>query len=251
VFNPTGDWKSQQTQICVNIRMMQNRKYNETVDFMTKTTPSFLESMAKITGMRQTSNDAGNMDAVMSDSLRTANEMEVVAKNFETRMKSYDAYIEVMEANQKVVAQNALKGKRSLASDLMPGTAAFPWGFQTGLMEPYSEVCSNLGRADGAAAPRRGCTDRPSPAAVSPGGPARLVQASWPPWAAVAAAIIDMSTGALDAAGPTPIDGVLTHMRFLCHLVACLLSPCPRQGVDVGGRRGRAGVSGAAVSARA
>jgi hypothetical protein len=27
-------------------------------------------------------------------------------------MKSYDAYIEVMEANQKVVAQAALKGTR-------------------------------------------------------------------------------------------------------------------------------------------
>ncbi|WP_305804838.1 hypothetical protein [Stenotrophomonas sp. YIM B06876] len=123
VFNPEGDWKSQQTQICVNIRMMQNRKYNESVDFMLTTAPSFLDSLDRIANLRFSSNRRGNMDAVASDSLRTANEMNAVAKNFETRIKSYDAYIEVMQANQKIVAQNALKGRSSLASDLVKTVA--------------------------------------------------------------------------------------------------------------------------------
>ncbi|MGV8958884.1 MAG: hypothetical protein ACOH1V_00620 [Stenotrophomonas sp.] len=123
VFNPSSDWKSQQIQICVNIRMMQNRKYNESVDFMLTTAPAFLNSLDRITSLRFLSNRRGNMDAVVNDSLRTANEMNAAAKNFETRIKSYDAYIEVMEANQKIVAQNVLKGRSSLASDLVKTVA--------------------------------------------------------------------------------------------------------------------------------
>jgi hypothetical protein len=119
VFSNSGDWKSQQTQICVNIRMMQNRKYNDSVDFMLTTAPAFLNSLERITSLRLLNSKRGNMDAVANDSLRTANEMNAAAKNFETRMKSYDAYIEVMEANQKIVAQKALKGRSTLASDLV------------------------------------------------------------------------------------------------------------------------------------
>lgn len=122
-FTGSGDWKSQQTQICVNIRMMQNRKYNESVDFMLTTAPSFLSSLDRITSLRLLSSKRGNMDAVANDSLRTANEMNAAAKNFETRMRSYDAYIEVMEANQKIVAKKALKGQSTLASDLVKTAA--------------------------------------------------------------------------------------------------------------------------------
>lgn len=122
-FNGSGDWKSQQTQICVNIRMMQNRKYNESVDFMLTTAPAFLNSLDRITSLRLLNSKRGNMDAVANDSLRTANEMNAAAKNFETRMKSYDAYIEVMESNQKIVAQKALKGQSTLAGDLVKTAA--------------------------------------------------------------------------------------------------------------------------------
>ncbi|WP_223495489.1 hypothetical protein [Stenotrophomonas indicatrix] len=123
VFDSTGDWKHQQTQICVNIRMMQNRKYNDAVDFMQKTGPSFLKSLDEIANFRFGSSRLGDMNAVANDSLRTANEMNASIQNFESRIKAYDAYIEVMEANQKIVAQQALKGKKGLASDLVKTVA--------------------------------------------------------------------------------------------------------------------------------
>lgn len=44
------------------------------------------------------------------------------SQSWQARMKAYDAYIEVMEANQKIVAQAALKGDPTairLASDLV------------------------------------------------------------------------------------------------------------------------------------
>jgi hypothetical protein len=123
VFDSNGDWKAQQQQICVNIRMMQNRKYNEAVNFMVKTGPSFIKSMESILDLRLLSNDAGNMSAVQSDALRTANEMNATVQNFEARIKAYDAYIEVMEANQKIVAKQALKGGTGLAKDLVQTVA--------------------------------------------------------------------------------------------------------------------------------
>ncbi|WP_414608792.1 hypothetical protein [Stenotrophomonas pavanii] len=125
IFNSKGDWKSQQTQICVNIRMMQNRKYNDAVYFMQTTGPAFLKSMDDIAQLRFGSNRLGDMNAVANDSMRTANEMNATIKNFEARIKAYDAYIDVMEANQKVVAQSALKGDptKTVISDLVKTAA--------------------------------------------------------------------------------------------------------------------------------
>ncbi|QGM06045.1 hypothetical protein [Stenotrophomonas maltophilia] len=125
VFNFKGDWKDQQQQICVNIRMMQNRKYNDAVDFMLKTMPSFFDSLDAIEKQRNVSNLLGNVNATQNDTLRTANDMAAKAKSFEAQQKAYDAYIEVMEANQKVVAQAALKGDpmKTIASDLVKTAA--------------------------------------------------------------------------------------------------------------------------------
>ncbi|HDS1580381.1 TPA: hypothetical protein QEL15_002472 [Stenotrophomonas maltophilia] len=123
VFEAKGDWKKQQTQICVNIRMMQNRKYNDAVDFMQKTGPSIMKSLDSIAKVRFGSSRQGDMEAVANDSLRTANEMNATVQGFDSRMKAYDAYIQVMEANQKIVAQNALKGKKGLASELVKTVA--------------------------------------------------------------------------------------------------------------------------------
>lgn len=121
VFDAKGDFKAQQRQICVNIRMMQNRKYNDSVLFIKETVPLMDSSLKAIQALRQGSRLLGNMTAVDSDSMRTANDLAVQAQSWQARMQSYDAYIEVMEANQKVVAQAALKGDptKQLISDLV------------------------------------------------------------------------------------------------------------------------------------
>jgi hypothetical protein len=125
VFNPQADVKEQQMQICVNIRMMQNRKYNDAIDFLTQTVPRINNSLTRILKIRLTNNDQGTVQGADSESLRTANDIAALAQSWEARMKSYDAYIEVMEANQKVVAQAALKGDptKQLISDMVKTTA--------------------------------------------------------------------------------------------------------------------------------
>ncbi len=125
VFDPEADFKSQQMQICTNIRMMQNRKYNEAVRFMNHSVPKMNDTLNRIFALRKLSNNQGNVQGTDSESMRTANDLAVQAQTWQARMRSYDAYIEVMEANQKVVAQNALKGDttKNIIGDLVKTAA--------------------------------------------------------------------------------------------------------------------------------
>src|SRR2546427_8805022 len=52
VLDTSGDLYAQQQQLCVNIQMMENRKRNETVDFIEKTIPSINASLSEIMGWR-------------------------------------------------------------------------------------------------------------------------------------------------------------------------------------------------------
>lgn len=119
-----GDWKSQQRQICVNIRTMRNRKFNESLEFAGGTMQQMQKALDSINTLRNASNLLGNVTAVDSDSLRTANDISVKTQQWEARMKSYDAYIEVMEENQRIVAKMALKGNptKKLMGDVLKTT---------------------------------------------------------------------------------------------------------------------------------
>ncbi|EMR0462860.1 hypothetical protein [Stenotrophomonas maltophilia] len=125
VLDTSGDLYAQQQQLCVNIQMMENRKRNETVDFIEKTIPSVNASLAKIMGWRGGANGnlAGTLSAVNSDSLRTANDIAKLQQEWEARMRSYDAYQESMMANQRVLARVALKGKPGVISQLVKTAA--------------------------------------------------------------------------------------------------------------------------------
>lgn len=124
VYQPEGDWKAQQRTICASIRTMRNRKYNESIEFAGGTMAQMQAALDRINKLRQASKLLGNVTATDSESLRTANDISVKTQQWETRMQAYDAYISVMEENQKVVAMGALKGKSNrLARDLVKTAA--------------------------------------------------------------------------------------------------------------------------------
>jgi hypothetical protein len=120
-----GDIASQQAQICVNIRMMQNRKYNDSIDFLEETIKKAQEEMYKNFMSRIGSNKTGAVQAADSDTLRLGNELSVMAQQWGTRMQAYDAYIAGQEQNQNVLAKAALKGnpKNKLLGDLVQTVA--------------------------------------------------------------------------------------------------------------------------------
>ncbi|WP_313347098.1 hypothetical protein [Stenotrophomonas sp.] len=120
-----GDIASQQAQICVNIRMMQNKKYNDSIDFLEKTVKEAQEQMYKNFMSRIGSNKTGAVQAADSDTLRLGNELTMMAQQWGTRMQAYDAYIAGQEQNQNVLARAALKGnpKNKLLGDLVQTVA--------------------------------------------------------------------------------------------------------------------------------
>lgn len=105
--------RSQQLQICVNIRMMKNKKYNDSVDYLTHSIPGMKKVLADIHAVRASSNDQGTVQGADSESLRAANQLETSGLEWQGRMMAYDAYIETMQENQRILASEALKGSRS------------------------------------------------------------------------------------------------------------------------------------------
>lgn len=120
-----SDIKKQQMQICVNIRMMQNQKYNDSVDFLDKTIKEAQEAMLKNFLSRAGSNKTGGVQAADSDTLRLGNELSVMSQQWAAKMQSYDAYIAAMQENQNILAKAALKGnpKNKLIGDIVQTVA--------------------------------------------------------------------------------------------------------------------------------
>lgn len=114
----TSDLKKQQQQICVNIQMMQNRKYNDSVEFLDKTIKQAQAESLKIMDAGK-GNSVGATSAATREAARLNNELNLLAQNWGTRMQSYDAYIATMEKRQNLLAKTALKGKKRLARDLI------------------------------------------------------------------------------------------------------------------------------------
>ena len=124
VYQPEGDWKAQQRTICARIRTIRNKKYNESIEFAGGTMAQMQKALDDINKIRTASNLLGNVTAVDSESLRTANDIAVKTREWETRMQAYDAFISVEEENMRVVAMGALKGKPNrLARDLVKTAA--------------------------------------------------------------------------------------------------------------------------------
>lgn len=118
-LDPEGDLIEQQRQICVNIRTMQNRKYNDTVDYLAKTAPEMQSFLGKLDGLRLSSSEQGAMEHSDNEALRLNNKLTAQGQEWATRMQAYDAYIATMEDNQKVLAQNAMKGKKNIIGSLV------------------------------------------------------------------------------------------------------------------------------------
>lgn len=113
-LNGSGNIYEQQKQICANIQMMENMKYNATVEFLDKTASEMKTELQSLDTRRGISNENGNIDANTNDAVRMNTNMEGKFKVWETQISSCDAYIQTMQETQKILAQGALKGKSGL-----------------------------------------------------------------------------------------------------------------------------------------
>lgn len=107
----TADVQKEQRNICVSIQMAQNRKYNDSLEFLEKTIQQAREAERQNLESRNSDNNtSGSVQATQSDSARLGNQLQVLAQEWSTRMQAYDAYIAAMQTRQNVIARAAFKG---------------------------------------------------------------------------------------------------------------------------------------------
>lgn len=131
-LDPNGDLMKQQQQICVNIQIMENRKYNETVEFLKKSMPELEQTLASLKSARDSENTQGNLTKVSYDAEALNADMSKSFAEWEARMNSYDAYIQSMQQAQKTLAQIALKGKQSSPLGTLVKTTALQGALEVG-----------------------------------------------------------------------------------------------------------------------
>lgn len=106
-----ADVQKEQRNICVSIQMAQNRKYNDSLEFLEKTIQQAKEAERQNLESRNSDNNtSGSVQATQSDSARLGNQLQVLAQEWSTRMQAYDAYIAAMQTRQNVIARAAFKG---------------------------------------------------------------------------------------------------------------------------------------------
>lgn len=108
-----GDIVKMQQEICANIQIAQNRKYNETIDMLEQSLPDIKASLEQQRQRAASSTTNGDNDRVGSDAGISTNYIVTGIEEWETRMKMYDAYIQSQQELQKVVAQIGFKGKKT------------------------------------------------------------------------------------------------------------------------------------------
>ena len=108
-----GDIYQQQKQVCANIQMMNNVKFNETVKFLRDSNENMQRDFTNLQRQFGSSNNLGNNTKASQDADAALYAQEARFKNWESRMTAYDAYIGTMQENQKLLAQTALKGSKS------------------------------------------------------------------------------------------------------------------------------------------
>jgi hypothetical protein len=106
----SGDYDRQHLQLCVNIQRIRNKKFNETVDFAQQTLRGAENVLLAISAKRNQGNSRGNVQSASSDAERFNADLRLKTARWETNMKSYDTYIEMMQIYQGQVAKAALDG---------------------------------------------------------------------------------------------------------------------------------------------
>lgn len=109
----SDDIVRQQRDICIQLQRLQNTKYNETVELLTKTMPQIEAQTKAVAEMRARDNNNGTVDASAQAALQTLADMQKEMQEWNGRMDAYDGLAAALRDSQRQLAQMALKGERN------------------------------------------------------------------------------------------------------------------------------------------
>ena len=102
-----------QRDICVAIQMLENKKHNDTVMFLTKTLPDIGDVLQQIATIRPRSNTEGSVAESTNNVVQTGVNIDAEFKSYEQQVYLVDQYIAGLRDQQRVLTQTALNGKKS------------------------------------------------------------------------------------------------------------------------------------------
>ena len=103
----------EQRKICAMTRVLENIKYNASVEYVNSTLPSVSSGFKKLLDTFGGKLTQGNQDQFQSD--LAANTAEVARLNgeFRAKMEGYDAYIHALNGHQQTLATLMLRGSKA------------------------------------------------------------------------------------------------------------------------------------------
>lgn len=101
----------EQKTICAMRVTMQNRKYNESVDFMNETMPSIQNAMKElISSIKGKGETPGAQDQHQTDAPAMDADTQKKIDEFRSRQQQYDALISALNDRQVILAQQLMRG---------------------------------------------------------------------------------------------------------------------------------------------
>ncbi len=112
-MSPGGDIGAQQRAICSYIQVLENKKYNETVEVVQMSMPAMEQMLQQLRRIRNAFKNEGALQEDISNNTATAVELDKAFKKWETTVKVYDQQILALQGRQKNLAERALRGERN------------------------------------------------------------------------------------------------------------------------------------------
>lgn len=122
-MNPGGDIAAQQRNICAAIQMLENQKYNETVEVVQKTMPDMRKVLDRIKDIRDLFNTEGAMSETATNAAVSDIYMQADFATWEKKVGAYDRQIQALTRMQQMLTQRALKGTPSPVGTIIKAAA--------------------------------------------------------------------------------------------------------------------------------
>ncbi|WP_049415074.1 hypothetical protein [Stenotrophomonas maltophilia] len=122
-MNPGGDIAAQQRNICAAIQMLENQKYNETVEVVQKTMPDMRKVLDRIRDIRDLFNTEGALSETVTNATVSDIYMQADFATWEKKVGAYDRQIQALTRMQQMLAQRALKGTPSPVGTIIKASA--------------------------------------------------------------------------------------------------------------------------------
>lgn len=132
VLNMDGNINDKQNQICAQLVIADNKKYNFTVDYF-KQLSKETDSLVALQTLRLNAVDKspGNMEALAGETARFQANITSAKSTWEAQLNQQDAEIDLLKKQQGILTRRAINGSPTLVGELV-GAAVLKGAFTVG-----------------------------------------------------------------------------------------------------------------------